>query len=369
MFRNYQYRLKPTPEQEIALDFLFWQGRKVWNEALAQRIKHYEETGQSLNSIGQSSYFRDLRNSDPNNLGKLNARAMGLVLRRLDKAFDAFYRRLKAGTEKPGFPRFKNRQTFNSLTFEVGNGMSLRYGDNGKPVLCVMNAGVIQLTYHRPVPEGAVAKQVVIRRHANKWDASIMLEMPDAAVERECTGQAVGIDTGLLSLLAFSDGTLIDNPRWLRENLAKLRVLQRKAARQVKGSKRQQQTYQQIAKLHNHIHSQRKDFWHKLTRQLAVEYDLIAIEDLQYAFMNQNKHLARASHDAALGMFKPLLTYKAEETGARLVVVDPRGTSQICSECGEVVSKGLSVRVHRCPYCGLEIDRDVNAARNILQLA
>ena len=369
MFRNYQYRLKPTAEQEIALDFLFWQGRKVWNEALAQRIAIYEEKRGNLNAMDQWPRFRDLRSSEPDALGKLSASAMNYVLRRLDKAFNAFYRRVKEKKSKPGFPHFKNRYTFNSLEFKYGNGCKLRYDKTNNPWLYVMNVGLIKLTYHRPIPNDATAKQIVIRRHANEWDVSIMLQTPDVQNKRAFTGQDVGVDTGLLSLLAYSDGTLVDNPRWLRESLVKLRVLNRRAARQVKGSKRQKQTYAQIAKLHNHIANQRKDFWHKITRGLVVDYDLIAIEDMTYAFMNQSKHLARSSYDAALGMFKPLLAYKAEETGARLAIVNPRNTSQLCSGCGEVVGKNLKVRIHRCSNCGLTINRDVNAARNILRLA
>ena len=369
MFYVFQYRINPTTEQEVALDFLLWQGRKVWNEALEQRITQYKEKQKTLRAPDQWPYFRDLRRSEPEVLGKLNATVMNRILRRLDKAFDAFFRRLKSKKEKPGFPHFKNRQTFTSLEFVYGNGCKIHYLADHKPWLYIMNVGIIKLVYHRPIPPEGTLKAVVVRRHANKWNISIMVQLPDVEVQRVETGFQVGIDVGLHSLLVYSDGTMIENPRWLQENLAQLRILNRKAARQLQGSNRQKQTYREIAKLHHRIACRRKDFWHKITRHIVTTYDTIAIENLRQAFMHQNKYMARSAHDAALGMFKPLLTYKAKETGARLIAVNPRNTSQLCSNCGTFVKKGLDVRVHKCPNCGIELDRDINAARNILNLA
>jgi putative transposase len=169
-------------------------------------------------------------------------------------------------------------------------------------------------------------------------------------------------------LLAFSDGTLVDNPRWLRNSLKRLRVLNRKLARQKKGSTNWRQTAARIARLHGKIANQRRDFWHKMTRQLVNQYDLICIENLTLGFMTANRHLALSAHDAALGEFRNMLAYKAEEAGRQVVSVPPQYTSQLCSECGTIVTKSLNVRVHQCAACGLKIDRDVNAARNILTL-
>lgn len=371
IFRNYQYRLKPTKEQEVALDFLFWQGRRVWNEALAQRIALYEEKRGNLNAIDQWAYFRDLRHANPDTLGKLNADAMGMILRRLDKAFHAFFRRVKAKKEAPGFPHFKNRQTFNSLEFRINKGASIRYDSNGAPslYLYVANMGEIKLIYHRPIPTQAVVKQVVVRRHANKWNMSLMLELPDPVAKHPHPRRAVGIDVGLTTLAVLSNGKQIENPHWLRESLEKLRVLQRKAARQVKGSKRQAETYRQIAKLHHHVSNQRKDFLHKETRSIANGYKLVGIEDLKLAFMNRSKHLSFSSYDAGLGYLRQMLEYKCPEVGGVLVAVNPKGTSQICYKCGHVEKKKLSQRVHKCSNCGVKLDRDLNAAKNVLKLA
>ena len=231
-----------------------------------------------------------------------------------------------------------------------------------------MTVGEIKVKYHRPLPDDAAIKHVVIKRRAHRWYACLMLDLPDPVI-LEHTGPAVGIDMGLSHLLALSNGTLVENPRWLRQSLAQLRVAQRRLARRQRGSARRRKAVAQVARLHERVANQRRDFWHKLTRQLADTYSLIALEDLTLAFMTANHHLALSAHDAGLAEFQQLLAYKAEEAGTQVVTVNPAYTSQACSGCGVVVKKDLSVRVHVCPDCGLTLDRDVNAARNILMLA
>jgi putative transposase len=209
---------------------------------------------------------------------------------------------------------------------------------------------------------------IILSRSCRKWCICLQIEYehpePTAHI-----GEPIGIDVGLLSLLAFSNGETIDNPRWLRQTQARLRVAQRRLSRRKKGSRRRRKAAFQVACLHDKVANQRGDFWHKETRKLANTYSLIAIEDLTLQFMTRNGHLALSAHDAALGTFRQMLGYKVEETGSQLVPVNPQYTSQVCSGCGAFVPKELSVRVHSCPHCGLTIDRDVNAARNILKLA
>lgn len=365
MIRTYKYRLYPTKAQARTLDFLLWQGRTLYNAALEQRITVYKETGKGVSYYQQWAYFRDLRNANPDTLGQLNATSVQQMLRRLDKAFVAFFRRLKAG-ETPGFPRFKGRDRFHSLEYRHGDGCKLRMGE--RVMLYIQNVGEVKVKYHRPLPDDAAIKHVVIKRRAHRWYACLMLDLPDPVI-LEHTGPAVGIDMGLSHLLALSDGTLVENPRWLRQSLAQLRVAQRRLARRQRGSARRRKAVAQVARLHERVANQRRDFWHKLTRQLADTYSLIALEDLTLAFMTANHHLALSAHDAGLAEFQQLLAYKAEEAGTQVVTVNPAYTSQACSGCGVVVKKDLSVRVHVCPDCGLTLDRDVNAARNILMLA
>ena len=290
---------------------------------------------------------------------------MQQLLRRLDKAFSAFFRRLKAG-EKPGFPRFKGRNRFHSLEYRYGDGCKLRFSN--RVMLYVQNVGEVKVKYHRPLPEDAVIKHVVIKYSVGNWYVCLQVELPDSLPD-EHQGPPVGIDMGLHSLLALSDGNVISNPRWLRTSLAKLRVVQRRMSRRKKGSHRRRKAVFQVAKRYEHIANQRHDFWHKITRQLVNTYSMIALENLTLKFMLANHNLSLSAHDAGLGEFQSLLAYKAESAGTQVVTVNPAYTSQTCSDCGVIVPKDLSVRVHHCPDCGFTLDRDVNAARNILFLA
>lgn len=294
----------------------------------------------------------------------MNASSVQQMLRRLDKAFRAFFRRLKAG-EKPGFPRFKSRARFKSLEYRYGDGCKLVLDEAGRILLRLQNIGLVKVKYHLPMPEGARIKHVVIKRSLGKWYVCLLLELPDPAHQPHPV-TAVGIDMGLQHALALSNGQLYENPRWLKSELAKSRRLQRKASRQRQSSRRQRKTYFAIARLHEKIANRRRDWWHKVAHQLADTYSFIAIEDLNLDFMLKNPHLARSASAMSLGLFRQLLTYKAEGAGGCVVSVDPKNTSQRCSRCGVLVSKSLQVRVHRCTTCGLQLDRDVNAARNIL---
>lgn len=367
MIRTYKYRLYPTSAQSRALDFLLWQGRNLYNAALEQRITTYQETGKGIRYPQQWTYFRDRRNANPDTLGQLNATSVQQLLRRLDKAFTAFFRRLKAG-ETPGFPRFKGRDRFNSLEYRYGDGCKLRFDDRSRALFYVQNVGEVKVKYHRPLPDDAVIRHVILKRGNRRWYACLQLEAPDRPVPIH-SGPAVGIDMGLHHLLALSDGATVENPRWLRASLAKLRIAQRCLTRRTKGSQRRRKAAMQVARLHERVANQRRDFWHKTTRQIVDTYSLIALENLTLKFMTANHHLALSAHDAGLGEFQQLLAYKAESAGTQVVTVNPAYTSQACSGCGVIVEKSLSVRVHHCPDCGLTLDRDVNAAVNILRLA
>ncbi len=367
MIRTYKYRLYPTSAQVRMLDFLLWQGRNLYNAALEQRITVYKETGKGIRYTQQCAHFRDLRNVNPDTLGQLNAASVQQLLRRLDKAFVAFFRRLKAG-ETPGFPRFKGNSRFNSLEYFYGNGCKLRFDERNRALFYVQNVGEVKVKYHRPIPEDAALKHVILKRSNRKWYVCLQLETPDLPAPVH-SDPAVGIDMGLHHLLAMSDGTIVENPRWLRASLAKLRVAQRRMTRRKKGSHRRRKAAEQVARLYEHVTNQRRDFWHKTTRQLVDTYSLLALENLTLKFMTANHHLALSAHDAGLGEFQQLLAYKAESAGTQVVTVNPAYTSQTCSGCGVIVEKSLNVRVHHCPDCGLTLDRDVNAAVNILGLA
>lgn len=238
-------------------------------------------------------------------------------------------------------------------------------------MLYVQHVGRVKIKFHRLSPFGANIKHVVLKRKATGWYVFFQLDLPPCQLPLFNCQPSVGGDMGLLRLLTLSDGTLIDNPRWLRQALDDLRRAQQRLSRRQNGSNRRKQAAQVVAKLHEHIANQRRDFWHKLTTRLVNNYGLIALENLSLDFMLRNARLSLSAHDAGLGLFRQLLDSKAVEAGCLVMTVHPAYTSQVCSVCGWLVEKPLSVRVHRCPNpaCLLELDRDVNAAINILDLA
>lgn len=357
MIRTYKYRLSPTKKQTYLLAALFDQMQTVYNDALHERRWAWQRSRRSVTYCDQWNRIRDERHRLPDEMGLLNATSIQQMLRRVDKAHREFYK------GKRGAPRYKGRNRFKSVEYRYGDGCKLA-GQS----LYVQHVGNVKVRLHRPIPDGATIKQVVVKRTAGHWYVSFQLEMPDS-VPVEHTGPAVGIDVGLHSLLALSDGKLIGNPRWLRHGLAKLRIAQRRASRRKKFGSGWRKAVRQVAKLQEHVANQRADFWHKTTTALARQYGYIAIEDLNLTFMTRNGSLSLSAHDAALGAFRQLLSYKVENTGSCLVAVSAHNTSRACSGCGTIVEKSLSVRVHRCPDCDLVLDRDVNAACNILTRA
>lgn len=357
MLHTYQYRLYPTAAQQQALRNILDAARGLYNHALAYRRKRWNESRKSVTYSEQAAMWRDWRNeqSDDNPLRLLNMSAGQQILRRLDKAYREF---LKG---KRGRPRFKGWRYFNSLDYKPGDGAAIRDGR-----LYVQNVGLMTVKWHRDLPEGTL-KNIILTRKASGWYVSFQVEV--AAVEPAASlNPPVGVDVGIYHALALSDGTILDSPQYLKKSLKRVRVLQRRVARRKKGSKRREDAICQLAKEQEHVARQRRDWWHKVTCWLVREYGVIVLEDLNLAFMLRSSNLARAAHDVALGLFDELLNYKAIEAGVRVVKVNPCNTSQVCSACGGVVSKALSVRAHQCPHCGFTVDRDVNAALNILAL-
>ena len=357
MIRTYQYRLNPTPQQQAALKEVFDVARWLYNRALDFRRKRWNESRYSVTYDEQSAMWKAWRNEQPqdNALRLLNMTAGQQVLRRLDSA----YREFKAG--KRGKPRFKGWRFFNTINYKPGDGAGLQ---NGR--LYVQNVGLMVVRWHRDLPNGAL-KNIILTRKPSGWYTSFQVECADVEIEPS-ENTPVGIDMGIHHALALSDGTLIDKPPHLKWSLARLRRLQRRVARRQKGSTGRKEAVDQLAKEHEHIANQRRDYWHKVTFWLVATYGVIVLEKLNLDFMLQSDKLARAAHDVGLGMFQDLLDYKAIKAGVEIVLVNPRNTSQRCACCGELVPKELSVRIHTCSHCGFTVDRDVNAALNILGL-
>ncbi|HET8908609.1 MAG TPA: transposase [Ktedonobacterales bacterium] len=357
--KTFKYKLKPTAEQERALAFVLRRCRELYNAALEERQAAWQKRGVSITLASQSAQLPDIKVVRPE-YREIHSQILQDVLTRLDRAFQAFFRRLQAG-EKPGYPRFQGRNRYNSFTYkQFGNGTTL---DNGFLVLSKL--GRIAVRWSRPL-EGT-PKTVTISQEADGWYACISCaEIPLQPLPP--TGQETGIDLGLESFATLSDGTMIHNPRCSRSAEADLRRCQRRVARRKKGSNRRCKAVKLLAKAHLKVKRQRRDFHHKTARALVQSYDTVYFEDLQTANMVKNHHLAKSIQDVGWSAFLTLLVFKAAYAGKQAVAVPPAYTSQACSGCGAIVRKGLSVRWHSCPDCGTSLHRDHNAALNILAL-
>lgn len=364
LIRTYKYRLYPNKSQLDLLNEMLAQHRYVYNRALDLRIMAYKEFGISLSTFYQCKLLKGMRK---NKTPLLPAHSFQNTLKRLDKSYRSFFRRIKSGQEKAGFPRFKSYYRFKSFVFVYNIGAKIV--DTGtKHKLKVQHIGLINLKWSRDLPSGANPKVLIIKRSSSgKWYVCVQFKFEKNVPIRE--KRIVGIDVGLSHLVATSDGIFFDSPKHYKKSQEKLRTLQRRVSRRKKGGNRRRKAVKILAKQHEHIANQRLDFAHKITRQLVNNYSYIALEDLPLGFMAKNKYLAKTMHDVAIGKFRELLCYKAEEAGSIVVFVNSKDTSQMCSNCGTIVKKSLSVRKHKCSHCGHVQDRDVNAAINIKNLA
>lgn len=281
------------------------------------------------------------------------------VLRRVDKTYKAFYARVKRG-DRAGFPRYRSARRYDSITFpSYGDGCRLLDTDK----LRIQGAGHIKVKLHRPL-EGVV-KTLTIKRQAGRWFACFSVERE--AVPLPASTAEIGIDVGLTTFAALSNGAEIENPRYYRNAEARLRRCQRKVARREKGSNRRRKAVRLLQRANVYVRNQRADFQHKESRKLVDKYGTIAVEDLNTKGLASGM-LAKFVHDAGWSMFVAMLVYKAEYAGRRVVQVDPRGTSQTCL-CGQRVAKTLADRWHDCPACGLSASRDHVSAQVILSRA
>jgi putative transposase len=373
--KTYQEKLRPTPAQQRELERVLWRCRTLYNTALEQRITLWKQRGVSLSRYQQEAELTALRAEMPEYAG-IHSHVLQDVLARLDKTYQAYFRRLANG-EKPGFPRFQGRNRWHSFTYkEFGNGAQL---DNGYLVLAKI--GRIAVRWSRPI--AGTIKTVTISKEADGWYASFSCaEVPIEPLP--LTGKETGIDVGLKVFLITADGNIMENPRHYRKSERALKKAQHRVSRRQKGSKRRQKAVAQCAKKHQHVRRQRCDFHHKTALALVRQYDVIYHEAIQPANLSRRPALMpdgnggylpngasrkaglnKSIHDAGWGSFLSILTFKAACAGKRVEAVNPAYTSQDCSGCGERIQKSLSVRTHVCTNCGLVLDRDENAARNI----
>lgn len=347
MTKTYRYRLNPTRKQVEALSRTLDLCRGLYNCALEQR------RDQRINRFQQMRQLTDVRR-DLAEYKTVHVHVLQNVITKLDHSFQGFFRRVKQGG-KPGFPRFKGKDRYDSFAF---NNVGFSLTGNR---LRISKIGSVKMRLSREI-KGKI-KTCTIRRQNEKWYACFVVEYAPKPLPK--SELAIGIDVGVENFAALSNGEMIPNPRFFEQSQAELRRAQRRLARRKKGSHRRRKAVQLLAKLHERIRNRRSDFLHKNTTAIALKYGVIAIEKLNVRGMAQGV-LSKQVHDASWTIFFNLLSYKAEEAGRELIEVDSRYTSQDCPNCGHRKKKALAEREHRCLQCGYYAHRDTAAAEVIL---
>lgn len=357
IIKTYNFRLYPNKTQESNLSKLLDMARLAYNKQLELKIKTYKEKSINLTQFDLNNNLLKLKQENPF-LYDIHSQALQNINQRISYAFNNFYRRVK-NKENPGFPRFKGKNRYDSITFPQ-SGFSL------SNKLYISKMGNISIVQHREI-KGKIKTMTIKRTLSGKWFAVFCAEQQDN-LEKSSANKLIGIDVGLYHFYADSNGNLIENPRCLRKSEDKLAKIQRMHSRKKKGSKNRNKSRIKIAGIYEKITNQRKDFLHKESRKLANLSNNIAVEKLSISNMVKNKYLSKSIADASWQRFIQMLSYKVEETGGKLIEVNAKGTSQYCI-CGNKVEKTLAVRIHRCTKCNIEIDRDVMSAMIIKQLA
>ena len=383
--RKVTFKLDPKAAQSARLEAWTRLHCELYNAALEERIDAWRKAGKSIGYDEQQNTLPEIKAARPEFIA-LGSHALQQTLRRLDLAFQSFFRRVKAG-QTPGFPRFKAAKRFSGFAYpdpagwklmqHGGSGATLRIG-SGKDAMSIRARG-----RHRFGPD-AQPNDITLSRKGGEWFVSVTLRVPDAACARQRTdSMRRGVDFGITDWATFDDGQSIANPRWLRTELLKLTALQRERARKKKGSLRFKRLGKRIARLHERIANLRRDFAHQETTRMVQSCAVLATEQLQPKNMSrsakgtveapgrrvrQKAGLNREIVSAGFGMAHQMLAYKAEEAGTRLHLSNTRQLkpSQRCSACWALVPKTLAERMHVCPHCGHIMQRDRNSAAVVL---
>ncbi len=377
MRKAFKYRLYPTKKQEQPLFWTLSRCRELYNAALSERRDAYRMSGKSISYYEQKRDLPEIKTEIRQEYQAIHSQVLQDVLLRLNRAFESFFRRVKWG-EDPGYPRFQGRNRYNSFTYPQG-GYSLTHDRR----LCLSKIGSIKIKLHRDL--AGTIKTCTIKYEAGQWYAvfSCEVEAPDPlpAVESE-----VGIDLGVTHFAALSDGTFIESPRYYRKAQKQLKTLQQTLSRKKRGSHRRKKAVQAVAKAHRKIAHQRHDFHHKHAKKLVRQHQTIVFEELEITNISKRAKpkqdgngnylpngaaaksgLNESILDAGWGQFQQIVMNKAAWAGRTVLKVSPKYTSQVCSQCGVIKKKSLQERWHSCE-CGCELDRDTNAAMNILRL-
>jgi putative transposase len=383
--RAYKFLLRPTRKQEAALSACLEDTRQLYNAALEERREAWRTGRHQVTFYCQDAQLKEIRAGDPEQFGRWAFGCERAAIRRLDRAFQGFFKRVRAG-DMPGYPRFKGRGWWDSIEWPAYKG-GARWDSVPHPkVTRVFLAGIghVRVHQHRAV-KGRV-KTITAKREGGRW--YVVLSCDDVPAEPlEPTGSQVGIDMGVASFLSASDGTRLPNRRHLSATARRLAAAQRDLARKKRGSSRRRKAAGKVAGLHGKVRRQRLDHAHKTALKLVRDHDLIVHEDLQITNMTARPRprpdgngghepngaaakagLNRSINDAGWGIFLRILSAKAESAGRQVIAVNPRHTSQRCAHCGHTAAGNrVTQAAFRCLACGHQAHADVNAARNILR--
>lgn len=348
---NYKYKLKPNKHQRSVLWNILQNCRHQYNEGLELWSECWECCRVGLNYFLLNDYFKDKYTN-------VYSQVKQNVNKRLETAFKNFF------AKHSRYPKYKSARQYRSFTYPQ-KGFQL---DKNFKYVKLSGIGKVRIVYSQPIV-GKIKTCTIKLSKTNEWYACFAIEVtPENFFEipKYPNNNVVGLDIGLKTFATLSDGTQVENPKYLLKSEKKLKRAQRRLSRKKKGSSNRRKQCVKIAKLHEHIANQRRDFCFKTAHQLVNNYNIIVIEDLSPKFMIKNRWLAKSASDVSISQFFNILKYEAFKHNTLVVAVDPKNTSQLCSNCKQIVPKELSERIHRCPYCGLTCDRDVNAAVNIV---
>jgi putative transposase len=374
--------MRPTARQHIALAACLESHRELYNAALQERRDAWGQSKSRIGYTDQAAQLSEIRSASAD-VAVWSYSSQQATLRRLNKAFDGFFRRIKSGG-KPGYPRFKAKGRFHSVEWPKDGDGARWHPDTNRVYL--QGVGHVKVSAHRDV-RGRV-KTIQIRREARRW--MLILSCDDVpANPLPDSGRNAGIDMGIISFATTSDGEHMNNPRWSRGAGDKLAAAQRRLSRTKRGSNNRRRWRETVATRYRKIASQRKDFHHKQARKLVEQYDLIVVEDLAIAnmlrrakpvpdpekpgaFLNNGARvksgLNRSISDAGWGQFVSILRAKAEDAGRTWIEVNPRHTSDGCEACGHAAPDNrVSQAEFRCQRCSHTAQADEHAARNILR--
>jgi putative transposase len=321
--------------------------RFVYNKILKTRKNYYEQSKKSLTCGDTAKLLTQWKQTD-NSLEQVDSQVLHDVNKRVDLAFTAFFRRRRCKANKhPGYPRFKSRKRYDSFTYSH-SGFLLKNN-----ILNLSKIGNIKIINHRQI-QGKIKILTIRRTPTEKWYACFSCEQVVSPSSLN-PSKIIGIDFGLINLATLTDGTIITNPKWYKQEKDHLAQVQRN-----------NKPKKVVARIHERIKNKRANYFHHISKFIVTGYDVICLENLQIQTMfKSNRAFNRSLSDTSLGRLKQMIVYKAEEAGKIVCLVDPRYTSQICSQCGSFVPKALQERKHICPHCHLQISRDLNAAYNI----